>query len=403
MAKLGFTDNDGADVGEKYVTKEYAIDKYPNIFNNFRMGGLWLAGYNANGQLGDNSTTSKNSPVTVSGAGLNWKAVHYANLTTFGLKNDGTLWSWGSATYGTLGNGSSTASRSSPGTTIVGGTDWAALPNSGCSTNSYGAALKTNGVIYTWGRNNSGQLGAGNTTNRSSPLSIVGGITDWVQMACGYNHMMAIRSNGLLYTWGAGTYGALGSNSTANRSSPQTVAGASSGGTNWVYCSAGTNISAGIKSDGTLWTWGSNLFGAIGDGTASSRSSPGTTAGGGTNWKKIATTRDSFTAIKTDGTLWTWGSNSTGQLADGTTNVSKNSPGTTAGGGANWVTCGGKAAIKADGTLWTWGFNLYGELGNGNFGTSRSSPGTTSYVTTGWKTCSADAGSLGAIAEEDGW
>lgn len=303
-----------------------------------------------------------------------------------------------------MGNGSSTASRSSPATTAVGGTDWAALPNPGCSTNGYGAALKTNGLIYTWGRNNLGQLGSGGTGNRSSPLTIVGGITDWTQVACGYSHMLAIRSSGLLYTWGSGAYGALGSNGVGNRSSPQTVAGASSGGNTWVYCAGGTDISAGIKSDGTLWTWGKGLLGALGDGVgAASRVSPQTTAGGGTNWKRIATTRDAFTAVKTDGTLWTWGSNSTGQLGDGSTNSSRNSPGTTAGGGTNWVTCGGKSAIKSDGTLWTWGFNFYGELGNGNFGSNRSSPGTTNYPSTSWKSCTSDVGFIAGLVEEDDW
>jgi len=408
MAKFNFTDSDGADVGEKYVTKEYAIDVYPNIFTNISMAGLYTWGNGGSGQLGDNTNNARSSPGTASAGGLNWRSViGNATLAAAGIKNDGTLWTWGLAAYGALGNGSSTANRSSPGTTQGGGTDWAALAN-GSGGQDFLAAIKNTGTLWTWGRGNLGKLGSNTTTNRSSPVTVVGGITDWTMASCGYLHMAAIRSTGQLYTWGSNITGQLGAGATgASRSSPATTSG---GGTNWIYCSAGgdqvSGVTAAIKSDGTLWTWGSGGLGVLGNGDSAlaNRSSPGTTAGGGNNWKSVAASGIAMAAIKTDGTLWTWGSNGFGTLGDGTVD-GKSSPVTVAGAGANWVRAStngsSTAAIKSDGTLWTWGFNSSGELGSGSTN-NRSSPGTIAGGGNGWKLVSiANMGA--AINEEDGW
>jgi YD repeat-containing protein len=91
-----------------------------------------------------------------------------------------------------------------------------------------------------------------------------------------------------------------------------------------------------VKTDGTLWTWGYNTFGRLGNGTTTDRSSPGTVAGGGTNWRTPMAGRLHSAAIKTDGTLWTWGGNGSGQLGDGTT-TDRSSPGTISGGGTTWL------------------------------------------------------------------
>ena len=404
MAKFGFIDNDGADVGEKYVTKEYAMDVYPNIFTNINMAGLYSWGDNGLGALGTNDTNNRSSPGTLSGGGLNWRAVTSTSRTRAGagLKNDGTLWTWGSATYGVLGNGSSTASRSSPVTVSGGGVDWGAISGSTGAGGAVFFGLKNTGLLYSWGRGTYGGLGSNGTANRSSPVTIVGGITDWVSVSGGGGFAGAIRSTGQLYTWGFNSSGQLGAGSTTNRSSPATTAG---GGTTWVFISAGTNNFSAIKSDGTLWTWGANSTGQLGDGSTTNRSSPATTAGGGTNWKSVSSA-DAVAAIKTDGTLWTWGNNSSGQLGNGST-TNRSSPATVAGGGTNWVkvnlisignSCYG---LKADGTLWTWGDNTNGTLGDGST-TSRSSPGTVAGGETGWKALGS-CNIAFAIREEDGW
>jgi alpha-tubulin suppressor-like RCC1 family protein len=201
--------------------------------------------------------------------------------------------------------------------------------------------------------------------------------TDWALVSSGGYYSGGIKTDGSLWTWGRANSGRLGHNSFfADRSSPGTISGA---GTTWQKLSCGDDFGAAIKTDGTLWTWGGNLYGQLGDGTGTSRSSPETVAGGGTTWDQVAVGFGGLSGIKTDGTLWVWGYNATGRVGDGTT-TSRSSPVTTAGGGTNWAKIanswgGSNHAIKTDGTLWTWGTNSDGELGTGN-ATTRSSPGT---------------------------
>jgi alpha-tubulin suppressor-like RCC1 family protein len=215
-------------------------------------------------------------------------------------------------------------------------------------------------------------------------------------VACGYRHTAAVKTDGTLWCWGNDSYGQLGDNSSTVRSSPVTTV---AGGTNWKQVSCGGYHTAAIKTDGTLWTWGLNTFGKLGDNTASSRSSPVTTAGGGTNWKQVAGGVNHTAAIKTDGTLWTWGRNADGQLGDNTL-VSKSSPVTTVAGGTNWkqVAGGGShtAAIKTDGTLWTWGSNANGRLGD-NTATTRSSPVQPVGSFTNWKQVAATNMTMGIV------
>ena len=243
------------------------------------------------------------------------------------------LWTWGSNANGQLGTGD-TSSYSSPVTTIAGGTNWKQVEGD----RNHTAAIKTDGTLWTWGSNSSGQLGDGTTSSRLSPATTAGGGTNWKQIACGHAHTAAIKTDGTLWACGYNGSGQLGDGTIANKSSPVTTSG---GGTNWKQVAGGLYQTVAIKTDGTLWAWGSNNNGQLGDGTTVSKRSPITTAGGGTNWKQVAGGTYHTAAIKTDGTLWTWGSNSSGQLGDGTI-ANKSSPVTTAGGGTNWkqVACG---------------------------------------------------------------
>ena len=182
-----------------------------------------------------------------------------------------------------------------------------------------------------------------------------------------------------------------------------------SGGTNWKQVSLNTYFSGAIKTDGTLWMWGLNTTGQLGNNTRDSKSSPIQTISGGTNWKQIATgssgSAGGYTAaIKTDGTLWLWGQNTYGQLGDNT-RVPKSSPIQTISGGTNWKQVSGGsqnlpivAAIKTDGTLWTWGRNYYGALGN-NTRDSKSSPIQTIAGGTNWKQVSCGYSSIAAITD----
>ncbi len=145
--------------------------------------------------------------------------------------------------------------------------------------------------------------------------------------------------------------------------------------TNWLDIAVGTNYNVAIKTDGTLWAWGFNANGQLADGTLITRGSP-QQIGAATNWLKICNGYATSYAIKTDGSLWAWGNGSFGQLADGTT-VSKSSP-VQVGTLTDWskIAAGGyhALAIKTDGTLWAWGLANNGQLGDGQIAANRSSP-----------------------------
>jgi alpha-tubulin suppressor-like RCC1 family protein len=398
MPTFNFKDNDGVDIGDKYVTKEYVMDAYPDLVPGFTSGELFTAGYNNQGGLGDNTTTNRSSPGTTAGNTRYWKQLSVGSVNMAAVKTDGTLWTWGGNSSGPLGDGTTTG-RSSPGTTAGGGTNWKQVS----VAFGFMAAVKTDGTLWTWGYN-AGGLGDGTTTGRSSPGTTAGGGTNWKQVEVnGNGNLVAIKSDGTLWTCGYGQFGKLGDGTTTSRSSPGTTAG---GGTNWKLVSCGYAAIGAIKTDGTLWTWGGNGSGQLGDGTTTSRSSPGTVAGGGTNWKTVACERNHSAAIKTDGTLWIWGQNNVGNLGTGNT-TDRSSPGTVAGGGTNWkqVSCTYRAtyAVKTDGTLWTWGGDYYGGLGVGTSGVNRSSPGTTAGGGNTWKQVDASTyyQNWGAIRDTD--
>ena len=348
---------------------------------------LWTWGQNNCGQLGIGNLTSWNSPVTTAGGGTTWCQVAIGCQHQAAVKTDGTLWSWGAGGSGRLGTGNTT-SYSSPVTTAGGGTTWRAVAsNGGYAT----LATKTDGTLWGWGFQNTGLLGTGDTSQYSSPVTTAGGGTTWSQVALSSGHAIATKTDGTLWAWGNGGYGKLGTGSTTNYSSPVTTAG---GGTTWRYVYVGSSHSLAIKTDGTLWTWGNNSLGPLGTGTAGGAcySSPVTTIAGGTTWCQASGGDSTSAGIKTDGTLWVWGGGGYGRLGTGaTTNYS--SPVTTAGGGTNWcqISLGRcySAGVKTDGTLWVWGSNVCGELATGN-ATSYSSPVTTIAGGTTW--CRVTAG-----------
>ena len=348
----------------------------------FRQGNLWTWGNNSSGRLGDNTAPNRSTPVTTLAGGANWKQVFAGVNNTVAIKTDGTLWTWGYNITGQLGD-NTTTDRSTPVTTFAGGTNWKQVS----AGNLHTLAIKTDGTLWTWGSNAYGQLGDNTSTNRSIPVTTFAGGTNWKQVACGQIHTAAIKTDGTLWTWGRNSSGQLGDNTTTQRQTPVTTF---AGGTNWKQVSAGSLHTLAIKTDGTLWTWGRNNSGQLGHNAATDRSTPVTTFAGGTNWKQVAFSANGYhtAAIKTDGTLWTWGRNSYGQLGDNTSGTNRLTPVTTFAGGTNWkqVASAGNytAAVKTDGTLWTWGRNSSGQLGD-NTTTNRSTPVTTFAGGTNWK------------------
>jgi len=199
---------------------------------------LYAWGYNGYfAYLGTNNTTSYSSPVQV-GALTDWAKVDAGNFT-LATKTDGTLWSWGLNSDGQLGLGISGfgAQRSSP--VQVGAlTNWAKVS---ASLVSFSLAVKTDGTLWSWGRNDEGQLGHGNTTNRSSPVQ-VGALTNWDKVSVGSSQMLAIKTDGTLWSWGAGGSGRLGLGDTTGRFSPVQVGSE----TNWLEIASGGATGFGI-------------------------------------------------------------------------------------------------------------------------------------------------------------
>ena len=343
-----FNEN-GVDVTQEFITKEYLLEAYPELVPWQKSPGLFVWGSNNVGQLGDDTVVYKSSPVQTISTGTNWKNISSGGNYMSAIKTDGTLWVWGSNFYGQLGDNTRT-NRSSPVQTISGGTNWQQVS---CGADLI-AAIKTDGSLWLWGYNTNTAIGDNTTVSKSSPVQTISGGTNWKQVSAsnGGKHVSAIKTDGTLWLWGSNENGRLGDNTVANRSSPvQTV----SGGTNWKQVSSGSTFTAAIKTDGTLWLWGDNTNGRLGDNTTVARSSPVQTVSGGTNWKQISCGVAIAAAIKTDGTLWLWGSNTNGRLGDNTT-VARSSPVQTISGGTNWKQISlneAAVALKTDGSLWT--------------------------------------------------
>jgi alpha-tubulin suppressor-like RCC1 family protein len=308
------------------------------------------------------------------------------------------LYSWGdNSTYGQLGLGNTT-SYSSP--KAVGSDAWSSISSFGRA--KHVLALKPNGTLWGWGRNDGGQLGLGNTTNYSSPKQI-GALTSWLKVTVGSNTSFAIKTDGTLWSWGqdANSFGLLGLGNTTSYSSPKQVGAL----TNWSFVVSGFRSTMAAKTDGTLWTWGSNYFGSLGLGNTTAYSSP-KQVGALTNWLKVSCGYATMFAIKTDGTLWSWGDNIAGQLGLNNTTYSFSSP-QQVGALTNWnlmaTGTGGNRGFslvtKTDGTLWSWGVNTDGRLGLGNT-TAYSSPVQVGALTT-WSAVGA-GGFQSIAAKTDG-
>jgi alpha-tubulin suppressor-like RCC1 family protein len=269
-----------------------------------RNGTIWSWGNNSYGQLGQNNTVTQSSPVQV-GNLSNWRSVTAGDFQFIATKTDGTLWSFGRNNTGQLAQGNTT-NRSSP--VQVGLlTTWAS-----CAANKDAfSAIRTDGTIWTWGRNFYGQLGTNTnyTVSQVSPVQV--GTSQWSYSNCGESAVYAIDVNSKLWAWGYGIYGGLGDGTQNSRSSPVQI-----GNDKWQLVSGGHYHAGGIKSDGSLWMWGYGNNGQLGNGSSgsyASRSSP-VQIGALTTWQSVSAGNACTFAVKNNGTLWSWGQNYSGQL-----------------------------------------------------------------------------------------
>ena len=288
-----------------------------------------------------------------------------------------SLWAWGYNTKGQLGQSESSGiKRDSP--TQIPGTNWKLVAGTGNGV-WHQLAIKTDGSLWGWGKNEHGQLGLGNKTYYSSPVQIPG--TTWAYVVVDWDFSVATKTDGTLWSWGKNNYGMLGHNNQTEYSSPKQIPGTTWGTTAEKLATDDYGIKA-IKTDGTLWLVGGNQSGNLGDNqpTNSHRSSPIQIPGTWTHVSSSGQYSYNSAAIKSGGTLFTCGDNDNGQL--GHNNRTQRSsptqlPGTTwTVGGVSGSYMGATILSKTDGTLWTvgWGGDN-GTLGAGlGNDAKRSSP-----------------------------
>lgn len=255
--------------------------------------------------------------------------------------------------------------------------------------------LHTDGSLWGWGYNYSSILGLGLGVETFDTLfqnTQIGTVNDWSPKYSMYKHVLAIKNNGSLWSWGFNFDGECGNGTSGQQNfvlAPQQI-----GTTTWQDIATGLSYSLGVQTDGTLWAWGDNGFGQLGNGTTTDSNIP-IQIGTGNNWSKVFTIDRTSFAIKTDGTLWSWGLPG---FILGRTNGNYDVPGqvgidTTWASVAPSTTCG--MAIKTNGTLWVWGQNgtdtYIPYYGNGQVDTNNYENNPTQVGTdTDWKSISTD-------------
>lgn len=279
-------------------------------------GTLWGWGYNYHGNLGD-GTAIQRKVVTRIGTSTDWLSVAVGHYHSIAIKTDGTLWAWGDNYDGVLGNSTTAGFKRTP-TQIGIATNW----KSAFARDNYNLAIKADGTLWAWGDNYNEQLGDGTNVDKYIPVQI-GTSGDWETVSAGGEHVLALKNDGTLWAWGRNSYGQLGDGTKTNKSAPTQIGSAN----DWKTISAGDTHSMAIKTDGTLWIWGDNYGAQLGDGTDPNspplqnyRINP-RQINSDTDWETISAGYYHSLAIKSDGTLWGWGYNGYGEVGDGTNTI----------------------------------------------------------------------------------
>lgn len=346
---------------------------FNNILSLSSSGALYGWGENTNGSLGLGDITPRSSPVQVVG-GLNFTQIANGRNNMLAISKAGQLYSWGDNTYGQLGQGSAggTGMVSSP-VQVLGGLTWAQILSAPYDFQNFSIGLTTTGKAYGWGFNGPGNLGIGNNVDQSSPVAVVGGLTfNKLVMDGGNASCFGFANDGNLYSWGIGGVG-LGNGNSTQKSSPNLVVG----GLSFTQLSSTNANVIALTADGTPWAWGSNTNGNLGLGDRTNRSSPVQVLGG-LKFKYVQTALGNGKCtygLTAAGQLYAWGDNTTGNLGLGDV-VPRSSPVAVVGGLTfqSFVANGEMVlALATNGQLYGWGNNTQGQLGN-NTRTAVSSP-----------------------------
>jgi alpha-tubulin suppressor-like RCC1 family protein len=332
-------------------------------------GTLWIVGDNQGGEAGQGNTSTYyyTSPVQI-GSASTWNNIIAGNLYWLATQTNGQLWACGINTYGEI---NSTRNQYTTPVQILTSSSWIQVGS--CYSASYdntSFAIRADNTLWGWGSNQHGQLCAATSTKAySSPVQITG---SWASLSTSPSYsdfMLGIQTNGTLWGWGLGTNGQLGQGH-SNKSSPVQVGTA----TTWTWCGTGNGFSAGLQSNGTLWTWGWNGFGQLGTGNTNPLSSPVQVTG---SWTQVAVGFNSVLGIQANGSVWGWGDNTTFALGTGQGGFPNGTPSyytspillagswtqlSSSGGGGTTVANGYGLGIQTNGTLWGWGDNSWGEL-----------------------------------------
>lgn len=287
-------------------------------------GTLWAWGHNDRGQLGIGSFASQRFPVKV-GSDTNWAQAEAGASHVVARKRDGTLWAWGANESGQLGTGTSVSNSASP-VRIGSDAAWVEVRAGGF----FSLARRADGTLWAWGTNGHGQLGIGANTGTNATRRVpvqVGTDADWAALSAGAFHSLGLKANGTMWSWGRNNFGQLGlgfgsgTGSEISNTNRPTPVGTQS---DWSAIEAGNFHSFGINSSGALFGWGANFYGQLGNGTSGStlstnsenRTAPGPIATDKI-WRMVDASSHSL-GITTDGNIWGWGWNAQGQVGDGT-------------------------------------------------------------------------------------
>lgn len=347
-------------------------DQYVGAIENG--GSLFMWGSNSSGQLGNgtyinqfssHSQVPGNDWHTVSASKFKDNNLQIGGVHTLAIKTNGTLWAWGNNDEGQLGNGTMTGSNVP--IQIGTDTDWEMV----AAGSLHSIALKNNGTLWGWGNNTHGQIGNG-TFNTINTVTQIGVDTTWDKISTYESHNLATKSDGTLWAWGRNNFYQLGQGNNQNQNTPTQIGG----DTNWIFPAAGYQYSFSIKEDSTLWGWGNNNSGQLGNGNIAGFYPNPIQIGITAKWTNVSAGGEHTIALQDDSTLWGWGLNYFGQLGQGNNLYQISSPvQITADSSYSFIDNGHyySMTLSSDTTLWGWGQN-FGNVLATNDNTDRNIP-----------------------------
>jgi len=296
-------------------------------------------------------------------------AIDAGNTHVLAIRADGTLWAWGDNTHGQLGlsenPGGATRAHSIPQNVRVGDASSVVLAAAGAA---HSLAIDDEGRLWAWGRGAKGRLGLGDTEDRTAPVQVnTAAQHSWQAISAGGGHSLALASDGTLWAWGENGFGQLGVGNRDNQNLPQQVSFAG-GPSVWKAIAAGSDFSLALSDTGRLYAWGNGAHGRLGLGAISSHTRPQLVGDAGMQWDSVSAGWNHVLALRSDGSLWAWGSSEAGQLGTGARGLRTTPARVTE--ASNWISISAgfdhSSALDSAGNLWTWGSGGQGQLGLGN-------------------------------------